>query len=197
MKHLTLNGSLRTVGKKADVKAVRRNEQVPCVLYGAGIENVAFSIDAKDLKALTHTPYSHIVDLNVDGKAYVAKLQAIQYHPVTDETRHVDFLVLDPGKPVTIEVPVKIFGNSVGVRQGGKLYQAVRKLRISGLIDNLPDELPVDITPLGVGKQISAGDLSFDNIQIVSPKATLVCAIKATRAAATATTEEAAAPAAE
>ena len=93
MKHLTLNGSLRTVGKKADVKAVRRNEQVPCVLYGAGIENVAFSIDAKDLKALTHTPYSHIVDLNVDGKAYVAKLQAIQYHPVTDEARHVDFTI--------------------------------------------------------------------------------------------------------
>lgn len=190
MKHLTLNGSLRTVGKKADVKAVRRNEQVPCVLYGAGIENVAFSIDAKDLKALTHTPYSHIVDLNVDGKAYVAKLQAIQYHPVTDEARHVDFLVLDTNKPVTIDVPVKIFGNSVGVRQGGKLYQAVRKLRVSGMIDNLPDELPVDITPLGVGKQISAGDLSFDNIQIVSPKATLVCAIKATRAAATAATEE-------
>ena len=195
MKHLTLNGSLRTVGKKADVKAVRRNEQVPCVLYGAGVENVSFSINAKDLKALTHTPYSHIVDLNVDGKAYVAKLQAIQYHPVTDEARHVDFLVLDVNKPVTIEVPVKIFGNSVGVRQGGKLYQAVRKLRVSGLIDNLPDELPVDITPLGVGKQISAGDLSFDNIQIVSPKATLVCAIKATRAAATATTEET--PAAE
>lgn len=190
MKHLTLNGSLRTVGKKADVKAVRRNEQVPCVLYGAGVENVAFSINAKDLKALTHTPYSHIVDLNVDGKAYVAKLQAIQYHPVTDEARHVDFLVLDTNKPVTIEVPVKIFGNSVGVRQGGKLYQAVRKLRVSGLIDNLPDELPVDITPLGVGKQISAGDLSYDNIQIVSPKATLVCAIKATRAAATAATEE-------
>ncbi len=190
MKHLTLNGSLRTVGKKADVKAVRRNEQVPCVLYGAGVENVAFSIDAKDLKALTHTPYSHIVDLNVDGKAYVAKLQAIQYHPVTDEARHVDFLVLDVNKPVTIEVPIKIFGNSVGVRQGGKLYQAVRKLRVSGLIDNLPDELPVDITPLGVGKQISAGDLSYDNIQIVSPKATLVCAIKATRAAATAATEE-------
>lgn len=195
MKHLTLNGSLRTVGKKADVKAVRRNEQVPCVLYGAGVENVAFSINAKDLKALTHTPYSHIVDLNVDGKAYVAKLQAIQYHPVTDEARHVDFLILDENKPVTIDVPVKIFGNSVGVRQGGKLYQAVRKLRVSGLIQNLPDELPVDITPLGVGKQISAGDLSFDNIQIVSPKATLVCAIKATRAAATATTEEA--PAAE
>ena len=195
MKHLTLNGSLRTVGKKADVKAVRRNEQVPCVLYGAGVENVAFSIDAKDLKALTHTPYSHIVDLNVDGKAYVAKLQAIQYHPVTDEARHVDFLVLDENKPVTIDVPIKVFGNSVGVRQGGKLYQAVRKLRVSGLIQNLPDELPVDITPLGVGKQISAGDLSFDNIQIVSPKSTLVCAIKATRAAATATTEEA--PAAE
>ena len=190
MKHLTLNGSLRTVGKKADVKAVRRNEQVPCVLYGAGVENVAFSINAKDLKALTHTPYSHIVDLNVDGKAYVAKLQAIQYHPVTDEARHVDFLALDEKKPVTIDVPVKIFGNSVGVRQGGKLYQAVRKLRVSGLIDNLPDELPVDITPLGVGKQISAGDLSYDNIQIVSPKATLVCAIKATRAAATAATEE-------
>lgn len=189
MKHLSLKGSLRTTGKKADVKAVRRNEQVPCVLYGSGVENVSFSVDAKDLKTLTHTPYSHIIDLEVDGKTYLAKLQAIQYHPVTDEARHADFLVLTEDKPVVIEVPVKITGNSVGVRQGGKLYQAARKLRVCGLIQNLPDELPVDITPLGIGKQISAGDLSFDNVQIVSPKAMLVCAIKATRAAAAAAAE--------
>ena len=192
MKHLTLNGSLRTVGKKADVKAVRRNEQVPCVLYGAGVENVAFSIDAKDLKALTHTPYSHIVDLDIEGAKHQAILKAIQYHPVTDRALHVDFLALDPKKPVTIDVPIKITGNSIGVRQGGKLNVPTRKLKVCGQIENLPDELPVDITELGLGKQINAGDLKFDGFQIVSPKGTLVCAVRATRnSAAAATTETA------
>ena len=116
MKHFELQGKKRITGKKADVKSVRKEDRVPCVIYGAGIENVSFSVDEKELKGLTHTPYSHIVDLNIEGEAHQAILKAIQYHPVTDRALHVDFLALDPAKPVTIEVPIKITGNSIGVR---------------------------------------------------------------------------------
>ena len=186
MKHLELKGAKRTTGKKADVKSLRREEKVPCVVYGAGVENTSFAIEEKDLKAFTHTPYSHIVDLDVDGTKCFAILHEVQYHPVTDRALHVDFLAVDPAKPVTIEVPVKIFGNSEGVRQGGKFVPGVRKLKVSGLMDQIPDELPVDITPLGLGKQINASDLSFDGVQIVSPKGTLVCAVRATRNSAAA-----------
>ena len=186
MKHFELKGKKRITGKKADVNSVRREERVPCVIYGAGIENVSFSIDEKDLKLLTHTPYSHIVDLDIEGTGFQAVLKAIQYHPVSDRALHVDFLALDPAKPVTIDVPVKITGNSIGVRQGGKLVVPTRKLKVCGMIENLPDELPVDITELGLGKQINAGDLKYDGFQIVSPKGTLVCAVRATRNSAAA-----------
>ena len=192
MKHFELQGKKRITGKKADVKSVRREDRVPCVLYGAGVENTAFSVDEKELKGLTHTPYSHIVDLDIEGEKHQAILKAIQYHPVTDRAMHVDFLALDPAKPVTIDVPIKITGNSIGVRQGGKLNVPTRKLKVCGTIENLPDELPIDITELGLGRQINAGDLKFDGFQIVSPKGTLVCAVRATRNSAAAATETAA-----
>lgn len=189
MKHLALNGTARVSGRKADVKSVRKDEKVPCIIYGKGMENILFSLDAKELQKLTDTPFSHIVDLDIDGKKFIAKLQEAQWHPVTDKALHMDFLALSEDKPVTVEVPIKIVGNSEGVKQGGKLAVSARKLRVSGLIANLPDELEVDITPMGIGKQIFAKDLSYDNINIVSPKGTLVCAVRATRASAAAAAE--------
>jgi len=189
MKHLSLNGTARISGKKADVNAVRNADRVPCIIYGNGIENVLFSVDEKELATLTNTPFSHIVDLDIDGNKYLAKLQDIQWHPVTDRALHVDFIALAEDKPLTIEVPIKIVGNSEGVKQGGKLAVSARKLKVHGLMANLPDELEVDITPMGIGAQTFAKDLSYDNIQIASPKGTLVCAIRATRASAAAATE--------
>lgn len=197
MKELELNGQLRATGRKADVNSLRREEKVPCVIYGAGVQNTNFSINEKDLKALTHTPYSHIVKLDVEGSKFTAVLKEVQYHPVSDRPLHVDFLAIDENKPVTISVPLKITGNSEGVRAGGKLNVPIRKLKVSGLIKNLPDELPVDITTLGLGKQINAGDLKFDGIQIVSPKSTLVCAVRATRNSAAGEAQGTEAPAAE
>lgn len=193
MKQLDLNGKARAFGRKADVNSVRKEERVPCVLYGQGIENVCFSVDEKDLRAITHTPYSYVINLDIDGKKQLALFHAIQYHPVTDRPLHVDFLAVDPAKPVTVSVPVVITGNSEGVKQGGKLNVAVRKLKINGMIDVLPDEITVDITPLGIGKHISAGDIKIDGVTMVTPKQTPVCSIRNTRNAAAAATEETAA----
>ena len=117
----------------------------------------------------------------------------MQYHPVNDRALHADFLAIDEKKPVVVEVPVIITGNSVGVRAGGKLQVSRRKLKISGLIKDLPDDLTVDVTPLAIGKRITAGDLKFDKISIVNPKATIICSCLATRNAAAAAEESEAA----
>ena len=109
-------------------------------------------------------------------------LHEIQWHPVTDEALHVDFLAVSSEKPVVIDVPVKITGHSEGVKLGGKLLVSSRKLRISAMLDKLPDDIEVDITSLKIGKQIVAGDLHYDNVTIVSPKATIICSVRATRA---------------
>jgi len=183
MKTIKLNGAPRTVSNKQAIKTLRRNGMVPCVLYGPGVENQLFSVNAKDLLLLTDTPNSYIVDLQIDGKNYKSILHAIQYHPVTDEPLHVDFLSVSNDKPVSINVPIIITGNSEGVRQGGKLAVSARKLRISAMLKDLPDSVTIDISTLGIGKNITAGDLKYENIQIITPKSTIICSVKMTRAA--------------
>ncbi len=182
MQHIELKGQIREAGNKAAVKAIRRAGLVPCNIYGLGIENVLFTIDAQDLKNLTHTPNSYIVDLELGDKKMYAVLHEVQYHPVTDEALHVDFLTVSEDKPVTIEVPVKVVGHSEGVKMGGKLLVSSRKLRVSAMMNNLPDVLEVDSTHLMIGKQIVAGDLNYEGVTIVSPKATIICSVRPTRA---------------
>ena len=183
MKHIELKGQVREAGNKAAVKAVRRAGQVPCNIYGLGMENILFTIDAQDLKTITHTPNSYIIDLELnDGKKLYAVLHEVQYHPVTDEALHVDFLAVCEEKPVTIEVPVIVTGHSEGVKMGGKLLVSSRKLRVSAMMNNLPDILEVDSTHLMIGKQIVAGDLNYEGVTIVSPKATIICSVRPTRA---------------
>lgn len=191
MKHFELKGQLRQVGSKAAIKAIRAQGLVPCNLYGLGLENVLFTVDAKDLKGLTHTPASYIVDLVLDGKKYTAVVHELQFHPIEDVCLHVDFLQVNEEKPIAIKVPLNITGHAAGVQAGGKFVKNVRELRISALMKNLPDQLDVDITKLGIGENIVAGDLKYEDITILNPKSTIICGVKATRQSAQA------APAAE
>ena len=168
-------------GKKAS-RAIRREGQVPCVLYGGG-ETVSFSVDAKALKPLIYTPNSYIVELTIGGKTEKAVMREVQFHPVREEILHIDFYRVQEGKPVAISIPVRLTGNSEGVKQGGKLILSKRKVRISATMENLPDEIVVDVTTLGLGTSIFVGDLQYDNITLLTPASTAVCAVKMTRAA--------------
>ena len=193
MQHFELKGTTRQVGNKAVIKAFRRQGLVPCNLYGADIkDNILFTVDAKELKALTDTPKAFIVDLVLDGakKAQTAVLHELQWHPVTDACLHVDFLAVDEKKPIAISVPLVIEGHAKGVQQGGKFYQNARSLRVSALMKNLPDEVTVDITPLGLDKRIKAGDIEMKNVTVVSDKDTIICGVKTTRNVTAAAAEE-------
>ena len=192
MKHFELKGTTRQVGNKAVIKAFRREGLVPCNLYGLGMENILFTVSAKELKALTDTPNAYIVDLFLDGakKAQACVLHELQWHPVTDECLHVDFLAVGDKKPVTISVPLVIEGHAKGVQQGGKFYQNVRSLKISALMKDLPDELTIDITSLGLDKRIKASDVQVKNVTVVSGKDTIICGVKTTRNVTAAASEE-------
>ena len=167
-------------GKKAS-RAIRREGQVPCVLYGGG-ETVSFSVDAKALKPLIYTPNSYIVEFDIEGKKELAVLREAQFHPVREEILHLDFFRIADGKPVSIAIPVRLTGNAEGVKVGGKLTLSARKLVVSALVENLPDEIVVDVTTLGVGKTIFVGDLSIEKLKFVTPASTAVCAVRVTRA---------------
>ena len=181
MKHFELKGEIRQAANKHALNEIRRAGRVPCNLYGCGMENILFTVDAKELKALTNTPKSHIVDLVLDGKTYMAVAHEYQWHPVDDNCLHVDFLAIDEAKPVAINVPLRLEGHPVGMQAGGKFTQLTRAIKISALLKDLPDDLFVDITPLQLGGRITVADLHYDNITILSPKTTIICRVKATR----------------
>ena len=183
MKHFTLKGEIRQKGNKAVLKAFRAQGLVPCNLYGEGIkENILFTVSEKELKGITHTPASYIVDLELGGKTYTAVAHEYQWHPVDDNCLHVDFLAVNEKKPIVISVPLNITGHPVGVQAGGKFTQSARSLKVCALMKDLPDQLDIDVTPLGLDKRMVAGDLKFEGLQIVSDKNTIICQVKTTRA---------------
>ncbi len=185
MQSIKLSAKKREEFGKKSTKAVRREGRIPAVVYGQG-EPVNFSLDIPDVKPLIYSPASYIVEFDIEGTKEVAVMREVQFHPVREEILHMDFYRVNESKPVTIDIPVRITGNSEGVKMGGKLVQNKRKLTVSGLMKDLPDELVVDITELGIGKTIFVGDLSYDNLRLLNPASTAVCAIRVTRAAAAA-----------
>jgi large subunit ribosomal protein L25 len=180
MKTIEIKGSKRTSLTKQSVKAIRNDEQSPCVLYG-GKEPVHFSVTLADLKGLVYTPDVHMVKLNVDGAEYQCILQDIQFHPVTDVIQHVDFLEVSNDKPVNIQIPVRLTGASEGVKQGGKLVTKVRKLKVKALPANLPDAVTIDISPLKIGSHIRVRDLNVNGVTFLDSPSNVIVGVQTTR----------------
>ena len=189
MKTIEIKGSVRSdVGKKA-TRELRANGQVPCVVYG-GESNINFSAPVEAFRGLIYTPNIYIVELEIDGKKLKAVLKDVQYHAVSDAIEHIDFLEVNDTKPVSLSIPVKLNGLAEGVKQGGKLVQKMRKLRVKGLLSALPDILNIDVTELGLGKAIKIQDLDFEGLELLEAKNVVVATVKMTRAAASAAAAE-------
>ena len=192
MKSISVIGSSRTeVGKRA-TNALRKEGLVPCCLYGEKKDEngnpvaTVFSVPVEGLRKLIYSPDIFVVELTIDGVATKAVMREIQFHPVKDNVLHVDFYEITEEKPIVMAVPVKLEGLATGVRAGGKLVQLQRRLKVKALYTNIPEKLIIDVTSLDLGKSIKVGELSFENLQLVTPKEALVCAVKATRASAAA-----------
>jgi large subunit ribosomal protein L25 len=209
MKTFKLEGSPRTELGKKSVKAYRKNGLIPAVLYGetavelpykgklakgenlvenqgkgAIVANFTVSFDA--VRKLIYTPEIFLVELTLNGKTQQAILKDLQFHPVTDQILHLDFLAVFPNKPVVMEVPVLLEGHAAGVRAGGKLNLVLRKLRVKGLASHIPDVLRVNVENLELGKSIHVKMLGFDNLELTNSPDSVVCAVVATRGSRTA-----------
>jgi len=181
MKSIAISGSPRENVGKRDAKELRYEGLVPAVLYG-GKTQTHFSVSAADLKPVIYTPVVHFIDITVAGTKTQAIIQDIQFHPLTEQILHVDFLELDEKKPIAIEIPIRITGTSPGVKMGGKLVQKLRKLRIKALPKDHLDNIDVSIEGLEVGKSVRVADLKFDKLTITNAKEDTILSITTSRA---------------
>lgn len=174
MKSIAISGSPRGNVGKRDAKELRYQGLVPAVLYG-GATQTHFAVSAADLKPVIYTPEVHFIDLEIGGEKSQAIIQATQFHPVTDQLVHIDFLLLDENKPITMEIPILLTGTSPGVKTGGKLVQKLRKLRVKGFPKDLLDTINVSIEALEVGKSVKVSEIKLPNLTITnSPEDTIV-----------------------
>lgn len=189
MKSIAIEGQLRTDISKKSVKAIRRNGGVPCVMYG-GKENVHFETNVKGLKSLLYTPDFHTVDINIEGTTYPAVIKDLQFHPVKDSLLHIDFMELVDDKYITTEVPVRLKGLAVGVKEGGKLLMKMRNLKVRALPKDLVDEIIVDVTHLEVGKSARVSQINLPGVEILHSPAIPIASVEITRALRSAAAKE-------
>ncbi|PHI19732.1 50S ribosomal protein L25 [Lewinellaceae bacterium SD302] len=189
MQTVAVTGQARqSLGKKG-TKAVRKEGAAPAVLYGSG-DPVHFSVKPLDVRSLIYTPEFKLAELTVDGKTTKAIVKEVQFHPVTDEIIHIDFLALQDGHPIKVKVPVGFKGTSPGVRAGGKLQQAVRHIKLKTTPDKLVDRITMDISGLEMGDSIRIRDIEAEEgVEIINPGGQPVATVivpRAMRSAATA-----------
>ncbi len=188
MKKVSITGTVREdLGKKA-TKAVRSEGLIPCVLYG-GSEVTHFSVRPSAVRDLIYAPDFKLAEIEVEGKNYTAILKDIQYHPVTDDIRHIDFLALEDGRKVKVEIPVTFTGTSPGVRLGGKLQQNLRRVKIKTTPKNLVDHLTVNVSKLELGQSVRVRDIDpGEGIEIMSSAGIPVATVEIPRALRSAST---------
>lgn len=182
MKTVSLSGSPReNVGKK-DARSLRSEKRVPCVLYG-GDQQYHFSADLAELAKFVYTPDVFTFEIDMDGKKYEAILKDLQFDPVSDRIIHADFLEIIEGKPVKMEIPVGVTGNSIGVRNGGRLARNFRRISVRGLPKDFPDKVVMDITPLRIGQDLRISDIELPDVTILHNPNSIVVAVKTARGA--------------
>ena len=181
MKSIAISGSPRENVGKRDAKELRYQSLVPAVLYG-GPTQTHLAVSAADLRAVVYTPVVHFIDLQIAGVTSQAIIKDLQFHPLTEQIIHVDFLLLNEKKEVTIEIPIKLTGSSSGVKAGGKLVQKLRKLRIKALPKDHLDAIEVSIEGLEVGKSVKVSEINLPNLTITNAKEDTIVSVTTSRA---------------
>ena len=182
MKSVEIQGNVRTeVGSKY-AKAERKAGNVPCVVYG-GEAPIHFSAPTLAFRGLVYTAEAKTAKITVGDTTVEAVIQDIQFHPVTDQLMHIDFIQLVDGKAVTMNIPVVLHGQARGVLNGGKLKTILRQLSVRAIPGQVPESIELDITDLRIGKSIRVSDVTPEGFEILNADTAVIVTVKKARGA--------------
>ena len=168
MAQSTLNVLKRKRMGKSGAREIRKEGNVPAVLYGKGTEPISLVINPSELKTALSTEAGENTLLEIklkEGEADIPKLsllREIQYDYLTNKPIHFDFQALDVTEKITVAVPVSVEGTSIGVKNGGILEEVLREISVECLPTNIPNSFTIDITELEVGHSIHVSTLEVE-----------------------------------
>lgn len=168
-------------GSKPNPRALRRQGRIPGVLYGHEVSQ-PIAVNAKELEQLlARITRSSQITLVMNGKQVPVFIKEIQYDPLTDRPIHIDFYHPAPGRPVTIEVPVRLHGEPKGRKEGGVLQLLRDVVKVRGPAESIPEVIEVDVTNLGIGRAVHVNELKLEGVQVLTPGEATIVTIVAPR----------------
>ena len=156
--------SRESVGKKS-TKTIRREGKIPSTLYFKGEEPESISIDKIKLYQALKSD-QRVYEVQLGSESQYVMIKAVQYHPVTDEILHLDFMRVRRSEKMTISVPLVLVGKPLGVTEGGILSQSLNQIEISCFPTNVPEKIDVNIDHMELNASISIADVSVDDEEI-------------------------------
>ena len=183
-----LSASARTDTGKGVARSLRRDGQVPAVIYGHARQAQSLSINAKDLDRLLGSiaAESTVIELAVDGgRSTKTLIKEIQRHPFKRQILHVDFQELVAGEKVTVSIPIVLVGTPDSVRlEGGVMDQVLRELEIEVDPSNIPNHVDVDVSHLELGHSVHVSDVTLPaGVTVIDDPETTICVVSVPRAA--------------
>ncbi len=162
---IKINAEIRNVAGKGAARSIRKNKNIPAVVYGEKKTPVAIELNGRDFEMLIRTPAlrTKLFEIETSNGKEEAMLMDIQYHPVSDAVVHVDFKRIDVKQPVNVVVPVEVINAEIskGIKLGGVLNFAVRKVELVGLVENIPEKITIDLAALSMGESVHGAALAL------------------------------------
>ena len=153
-----LNGNLRTNTGKGFARASRRAGRIPAIIYGDKQDTISIDIEEREYKKIMTQSgiFSRLLDLNIDGKSNIVLTRDIQFHPVSENPLHVDFLRIGKGSTITVSIPVSFINEelSPGLKTGGVLNTVRFELELECPADKIPEKIEINLEGLVVGDSI-------------------------------------------
>ena len=191
MKTITIEGQLRTEFGKSATRQIRSGGNVPGVIYG-GAKEIHFMAPAIAFKNLVYTPDFQLAEIKVGDESYTCVLKDLQFDKVSDSLAHIDLLELVEDKKLTVNIPIKFKGQSVGVKAGGRLVTKMNSLKVKTYPKFLKENIEISIDNLELNGNIRVEDVVLENYEVMNSPRIPIASVVLTRALKQ---EEATAPA--
>ncbi|MQA90035.1 MAG: 50S ribosomal protein L25 [Gemmatimonas sp.] len=192
----TLAARPREESGKSVARRLRREGRIPAVAYGHGEATRSLTVDAQELEKLLSNINAEttIIDLEVEGVRLPvsALIREIQHHPSRPIILHVDFFQIRAGKKLHVEVPIRLHGTPIGVREsGGVLQEVLREITVECLPKDIPQGVDIDVDDLELGGTVHVSDISIPSGTILNDPELVICSVSVPMVAALPEEEEA------
>lgn len=175
METTNLKASERKDFKKSETRRHRSEGYIPGVFYSKNNKPIHINVADKAINPLVFTAKTHLISLQLEGHdEYECIIKDVQFDPVTDKLIHFDLLGLTKGEKIILEIPVRLTGTPVGVKEGGIIQHVMHKIEVECLPRNIPEHIVIDISDLKLGDSIHISDLNYEDIEFTDPKESMI-----------------------